>query len=46
MVTYSWRLQTCLAPLTCRRQAEALFLEVCELEREFWQMAFTATAFE
>lgn len=29
-----------------RRQAEALFLEVCDLEREFWQMAYTATAFE
>ncbi|KAL4437276.1 hypothetical protein ABPG75_004415 [Micractinium tetrahymenae] len=29
-----------------RRQAEALFLEVCDLEREFWQMAYTATTFE
>lgn len=29
-----------------RRQAEALFLEVCSLEREFWQMAYTATTFE
>lgn len=32
--------------LPCRQEAEAQFVAVARLEREFWQMAYTATTYE
>lgn len=33
-------------PTCCRQEVERRFLQVCELEQSFWQMAYSATAFE
>jgi hypothetical protein len=30
----------------CRQEAESVFEQVCQLEAEFWQMAYSATTFE
>lgn len=41
----SWRHTLPALPL-CREEAENAFLQVCELERAFWDMAYSSTAYE